>query len=784
MSHVRIPAALLAAAALLPAADRLPLGQVESVDGTTVAIRFDGAARLNPGTMVAIYGTGRVEKHPLTKDVIIEDRKLVAKVQLLRVDAPASGRVMWKAEDGTVDKGMDAVPLPGEAVPNAAPAAGAPATLKGTAGGSLPVSVALTDADGDPLLFSWDISGTAGASGHLDARTTGGPDNVLVLPGLPGQVIVTATARDPLGQTAVASIAIEVGAAADAGGRTLRAAGRWGTASLPVIDRLRRDANGTWWAVGGSAVHRIAPTWTASAKLGEAIPAAGPQIPQWTTEAKAQPGGDSLPARPVATVLRGTDLYVLDSSKRAVLMYRNGSLARTVGQLSAPTDLAITADGTILVADQGLGGVAVYEAGGKFRAVVGRSGTGEDAFADLTRIAIAGNGDVLCLDAKQRLIQRFDRFLRRIDNWVVAGAAEDAAVDLAWGPRGAQVLLASGKVLVYGPKGSVATTLKPLAETGLSAKPGAATAMAVDTSGETYVAFANSDIARYDANGTCTGVRSDSAYAHEKWCSDGRGRTFALGTDGFVHAYDHEGWLTARFGGPAGNGGPIGEGVAIAAVPDGSAVCVLDAKKMAVHRFATADLAEAQKGTPVSFGKPGEYNGQFKDPRSLACDEAGRTYVLDVDLYRVSAFDAKGTFLFAFGTYGKGPAELRDPTLVAVAPAGDTAYVFDANKYEMKKFTLDQPGAKGTHATNAGGKGDAAGQFREPVAMACDRSGLLYVADSSRGDVQVIDFRGSAANPITTRKSTEAGLKGLAGAAITPDGQFRAVYDGGVVELR
>jgi len=59
--------------------------------------------------------------------------------------------------------------------------------------------------------------------------------------------------------------------------------------------------------------------------------------------------------------------------------------------LYRPTDVAVTADGTIFVADGGAHSIKVFAADGTFRMSLGRQGQGPGEFADPSRLAIAGD---------------------------------------------------------------------------------------------------------------------------------------------------------------------------------------------------------------------------------------------------------------------------------------------------------------------------------------------------------------------------------------------------------
>src|ERR1043165_6789065 len=158
---VLIPA--LAALCAGAAAAEQPLGVVESADKGAVVLRFDAGVKLLPGSMVAIYGPGPVKKHPLTREVLVEERVLVAKAQIVDAAEPAKVKVRVTGSGGAPAVGFDAVPLPKEAAPNAAPAlSGTPAAVSAPAQGAVKVSLPLTDPDGDVVGYTWGVAGAAG----------------------------------------------------------------------------------------------------------------------------------------------------------------------------------------------------------------------------------------------------------------------------------------------------------------------------------------------------------------------------------------------------------------------------------------------------------------------------------------------------------------------------------------------------------------------------------------------------------------------------------------------
>ena len=143
------------------------------------------------------------------------------------------------------------------------------------------------------------------------------------------------------------------------------------------------------------------------------------------------------PARPVAVLTVGKELQVLDGKRAAVLVYgADGNVLREYASGQAPTDMVLASDGTAFIADQEAGGVLIYEANGVFRLRLGRPGKGNDSFTGLTQLALSRNGELLCLDAAQAQVQRFDRFHRRLPTWQLQHDAKNPAVDIAAHAKG------------------------------------------------------------------------------------------------------------------------------------------------------------------------------------------------------------------------------------------------------------------------------------------------------------------------------------------------------------
>ena len=761
--------AAVAAAAVLGAsasAADLPSGTVESIEqsggATVVVLHFDAqaAAKLLPGGMVALYAAGTVEKHPLTGQVLVARPVLVAKVQLTSVVGRLAGTVRWTADGAKLASGMDAIPLPSETAPNGPPALTAQVVpLRVASGALVQLQLPVADPDQDALITRWRLDGPRGHSGRLVARTNGGVTTGWLAPVGAGETTAIATVRDTVGQELEVRVPLSVVGDDKDQTHAAKPFAQWGSGLEPALQGLARDTTGTWWGLAASGLPvRIAAGWQTWELLA---------LPQ-----------EQQPKRGVALAVRGDELHVLDAGRKAVVVYGTDStVRRTYGSFDHPTSLALAADGTAFVADQSAGGIEVIEPDGSYRGRLGRSGVAAGAWANLVAVTLDRAGELYALDQGRHSVTHYDRFQRRIEEWAIPSDPKDYPLDLAVHPtRGVLVLYSSGRLVAAKQAVEVAA---PNAALGIDLGP--ARALAIDQLGEVVTCHTqNSALVRFDADLVCVGERAEQSRAQELWAADGSGASHGLDPDsGAVTSCDGEGWVVARHDSPARGGGLFGSTLALAAAPVGNRLWIVDSKKHGVHRL-DLDIT----ATPGFIGGEGANNGQFDEPIAAACDEAGRLYVLDASAYRVQVFDAQGAFLFTFGQKGKGQGELRDPLRIAVAPAGDAAYIYDAYTNELKKFALDQAQKTAHHVTNGGGKGSDPGQLKKVVGLACDRRGLLFALDASREDVQVLDFRGNSCVLVNGARFSDLGVAKATALVVSPDGLVGLIGGGRVGWLR
>jgi len=134
-----------------------------------------------------------------------------------------------------------------------------------------------------------------------------------------------------------------------------------------------------------------------------------------------------------------------------------------------------------------------------------------------------------------------------------------------------------------------------------------------------------------------------------------------------------------------------------------------------------------------SLGKEGNRYGEFKEPCGLALDKEGNIYVADTWNHRIQKFNPKGEFLLQWQDNFYGPR------CVVIDDAKKIIYVSDTGNCLIKKYNLE-----GNSLGSFGGRGQEPGKFWEPIGLALDKNGNIWVADTWNQRIQCLNPKGKA----------------------------------------
>ena len=216
-----------------------------------------------------------------------------------------------------------------------------------------------------------------------------------------------------------------------------------------------------------------------------------------------------------------------------------------------------------------------------------------------------------------------------------------------------------------------------------------------------------------------------------------KGSSWYLNIHNCIHKFDREGNFLDSW--PYCNSGPgfsLDQPSGIAVGRDGS-VYVTDTYNHRVVKFSS-------EGTFISaWGSRGKEPGKFVYPEGIATDSSGNVYVTDTEGYgynslcshRVQKFDMDGNFITQWGGYGTKDGLFMNPLGIAV-DANGYVYVSDSSQSVNKSYRIQKFDSNGVFVKSWGGEGRIEGKFVNPKGLAVDEDGYVYVADSGNGRIQ------------------------------------------------
>ena len=181
-------------------------------------------------------------------------------------------------------------------------------------------------------------------------------------------------------------------------------------------------------------------------------------------------------------------------------------------------------------------------------------------------------------------------------------------------------------------------------------------------------------------------------------------------------------------------------------------VYVADRENSKIRKISAAGIVTtlAGKGTPGATNGTGA-SASFSLPSGVAVDGSGNVYVADNENCKIRKITATGVVTNLAGngyngiTDGAGTtASFNNPEGVAVDATGNV-YVADTGNHKIRKITpagaVTTLAGNGSSGTNDGT--GTSGRFNNPMGIAVDATGNVYVADSGNHKIRKITLAGA-----------------------------------------
>ena len=209
---------------------------------------------------------------------------------------------------------------------------------------------------------------------------------------------------------------------------------------------------------------------------------------------------------------------------------------------------------------------------------------------------------------------------------------------------------------------------------------------------------------------------------------------------------------------------------------------VADSRNHLIRRISRMGTVStfAGRGVPGFSDGPSE-EAMFNRPESIAMDMDGNIFVADAENFRIRKITPTGQVSTLAGNEFPGHRDSKGkfalfvyPSGITVAPDG-TIYVADRGSHTIRKISTEGV------VTTIGGNGTAGYQdgmardskFHDPINVALDRKGYLYVTDSGNHTIRKISPKGHVTSVAGNRipgfkdgKASQARLHGPTGIAI------------------
>ncbi len=206
---------------------------------------------------------------------------------------------------------------------------------------------------------------------------------------------------------------------------------------------------------------------------------------------------------------------------------------------------------------------------------------------------------------------------------------------------------------------------------------------------------------------------------------------------------------------------------------DGTAVAPLPLQSFSPTAVPAATVAGSTSGSPSATGTPAPSPVTFLwkatdpgatiIPNALTFDLAGRIWATDGPHDRFAIFDQDGTFVEFWGTSGTGDGQLK-LTRANGNPYGAVAFEPDGSFFalDVGNRRVQHFDAKRTFVHAWGSFGSGPGQFSGPVGIAIGSDGNVHVLDDVRGVIETYDQNGKVLGSIPAFSTPGEGANSLA----------------------
>ena len=179
-------------------------------------------------------------------------------------------------------------------------------------------------------------------------------------------------------------------------------------------------------------------------------------------------------------------------------------------------------------------------------------------------------------------------------------------------------------------------------------------------------------------------------------------------------------------------------------------------------------LVDAGLAVPSGTGR-----GEVVEPAGLAVDAFGRLYVTDASLHRMQRFERDGRPSAEAGVLGSDPEQMRRPSSVAVLGSLGVA-VLDVENRRAVSFDLFGRLIGTLIDLTIGDLERELGRI-DPIALAADRGGAVYIADREQDRILAFDFSGRFLRTVGGFGPRPGSFRGLVGVAAARKGELVVV---------